>query len=116
MPRFPLLALTLTALTLAACGVPDFRARPAAPRASAAPAAPVAPAPTGANAAETACLAAGRERGFQVQGVTGSSEVMGADGRPASRDVMMRVQRGQQIFDLRCNYDYGGAMARVMAL
>lgn len=120
MPRpSPILPLVLAALMLAACDMPDFRARSSAPP----PPAPLAPAPVepGLNpgqpsAAEAACLAAGRERGFEVQGVVGSSEVMGADGRPASRDVLMRVARGQQIFDLRCNYDYGGAMARVMAL
>jgi len=124
MIRFPLLAVL--ALAPAACGVvPDFRpgtppmqVQPPPPQVTVAPPAPF-EGPPGlprAAAAEAACTAAGRERGFQVQGVVGSTEVMGPDGQPASRDVMLRVERGGQVFDLRCNYHYASAQARVMAL
>lgn len=126
MPRYPLI-LTLTLLLAACAGVPDFRARTSssAPRPAPLPANvtmstptpfEVAPGSAGAPAAEAACTAAGRERGFEVQGVVGSTEVMGTDGQPASRDVMLRVARASQVFDLRCNYHYGSAQARVMAL
>lgn len=117
------------ALSLAACGaIPDFRAmRPAAspppppsmavaPLPPTGPVAPVLPGAPSAGAAEAACAAAGRERGFEVQGVVGSTDVMGADGRAASRDVMLRVLRSGQQFDLRCNYVYADGLARVMAL
>jgi hypothetical protein len=116
------------ALSLAACGaIPDFRAmRPAAPPPPPSmavaplpptgPVVPVLPGAPSAGAAEAACTAAGRERGFEVQGVVGSSDVMGADGRAISRDVMLRVVRSGQQFDLRCNYVYADGLARVMAL
>lgn len=126
-PAVPRLAPTLVALTLlAGCGaIPDFRApmlggarpqAPAAPEPLAMAPLPATPGASGAGAAEAACLAAGQERGFQVQGVVGSSDVTGADGRAISRDVMLRVARGAQVFDLRCNYSYAEGQARVMAL
>lgn len=121
MPRFsPLAPLALT-LILAGCGaMPDFRLNRSAPSpANPAPPPAVMPAEPGApsaGAAEAACQAAGRERGFEVQGIVGSSDVMGADGRPVSRDVMLRVARSGQQFDLRCNFVYADGLARVMAL
>lgn len=128
MPRLPLI-LTAAALGLAACGdLPDLRpgTRPG-PAVTTGPVidpAPIQLGPDGqapgngrsAAAAEAACVAAGQERGFTVQGVVGSSDVAGGDGLPASRDVMLRVARGAQIFDLRCNFHYASAQARVMAL
>lgn len=126
MPLIRATALGCLAFSLAACGgIPDFRvpfrAAPAsapmtaAPIAPSAPLAPVPGAPT-AGAAEAACLQAGRERGFDVQGVVGSTDVLGADGVALSRDVMLRVARSGQQFDLRCNYVYADGIARVMAL
>lgn len=115
----PIFSLGVVALTLAACGeLPDFRVpgSPTPAAVSAPPPAATLPPQTGAGAAETACTAAGQERGFTVQGVVGSTDVAGADGQPASRDVMLRVARGQQVFDLRCNYHYASSQARVMAL
>jgi hypothetical protein len=118
-------------LALAACGIlpeiPDFRvprrATPAAAPPMAAtplppvePLAPGAPGAVGAGAAEAACTAAGRERGFEVQGVIGSTDVIGADGRALSRDVMLRVIRSGQQVDLRCNYVYADGIARLMVL
>jgi hypothetical protein len=123
MPRTTLI-LTAAALGLAACAnVPDLRLRRTAPPPATTPEPmPLPPvdiepgAVPSASAAEAACMAAGRERGFQVQGVVGSADVAGSDGQPASRDVMLRVARGAQIFDLRCNFHYASAQARVMAL
>jgi hypothetical protein len=129
MPRLALILILTLALLPAACGtIPDFRAGSPAPR-SAGPAAPSPATPSpplemtplpgagvSAGAAEAACTAAGVERGFQVQGIVGSTDVAGTDGQPASRDVMMRVARGTQVFDLRCSYHYASAQARVMAL
>jgi len=123
MPKATLL-LTAAALGLVACGsLPDLRPRRAAPAPAAAAVALPAPAviapdpaASPAAAAEAACLAAGRERGFEVRGVAGSADVAGTDGQPVSRDVMLQVARGAQVFELRCSYHYGSAMARVMAL
>jgi hypothetical protein len=113
-------------LALSACGsMPDLRpSRAGGPAGFGAtpPAAPAAPAPVGpvagfgGGAAESACVAAGRERGFDVQSVVGSVDVPGADGRPVSRDVMLRVLRGGQQFDVRCSFVYADGIARVMAL
>lgn len=129
MPRQ--LILSALALGLAGCGeIPDFRAgrpfapapppsmavAPVPPTDPVAPGAPILPGAPSAGAAEAACTAAGRERGFEVQGVVGSADVVGADGRAVSRDVMLRVVRGGQQFDLRCNYVYADGLARVMAL
>lgn len=139
MPKVALAALLLLPLMLGACAVPDLRGpmpmaapRAAAPRATAPPAAPlglpVGPlAPGGGpglapvatvtpGAAEAACVAAGAERGFQVRGVVGSSDVAGPGGAPVSRDVMLRVARGGQVFEVRCSYVYADGLARVMAL
>ena len=128
-PGFPALGLmTLVALGLSACaGLPDMRMGGSAPSASAPPetiaVTPAEGAPDlalagqpSASAAEAACTEAGRERGFTVQGVVGSSDVRGDDGQPVSRDVMLRVARGAQVFDLRCSFHYASAQARVMAL
>jgi hypothetical protein len=131
MHRFPMI-LTLALLPAACDVIPDFRPSAATPprAAAAAPVISVAPlaspvdampgvgdaAPVSAGVAESACRAAGADRGFQVQGVVGSTDVRGADGQPVSRDVMLRVARSGQVFDLRCSYHYASAQARVMAL
>lgn len=87
------------------------------PMASVQPAAPTA---TGAAApasqAEAACLSQGRAQGLAVQGVVGTREVAGPDGSPRARDVMLRVARGQQIYEVRCSYTYASAEARIMSL
>ena len=123
MPRMTLI-LTAAALVLGACAsAPDLRLRRVAPPPATTPEpmplppAEIEPGTTpSAGAAEAACMAAGRERGFEVQRVVGSADVAGSDGQPASRDVMLRVARGAQVFDLRCNFHYASAQARVMAL
>lgn len=123
--------LLVGALLLAGCQMPDFRGMVPAPR-SAAPAtadpAPdpatdplgegagiAAPAPS-ASVAEAACMQAGRDRDLTVREIVGTREVPGADGIPASRDVMLRVARGQQVYDVRCSYSYASAQARIMSL
>lgn len=69
-----------------------------------------------ASVAENACLAAGRDAGFTVSGVTGTQEVTGAGGMASSRDVMLGVSRGGRNLNVRCSYDYASASARIMTL
>lgn len=119
------LALLCTCALLAGCGeMPDFRAgerfgafiaRPLAPGST--PAIPAAPQGPAASAAETACTDAGRAAGFTVQGVVGTREVLPpAGGAPVSRDVVLRVARGGQTLEVRCNYAYATSTARMMTL
>lgn len=127
MARIQLFLALVAGVGLAACDIPDFRSgerlsNPFArnpPQASAPPPVIGAPlgAPTpGASAAETACLAAGRQAGFDVQGVVGTREVVGVSGFAESRDVILRVNRGGQSVEVRCSYAYAGASARIMTL
>ncbi len=111
------------ALVLAGCGdIPDFRfaqPRAAAPVQTApAPAAPLSDIGIrrSAGAAEAACVAQGETQGMNVQSVVGTREVTDGEGRPIARDVMLRVARGQQVFDVRCRYDHASAEARIMTL
>lgn len=127
--------MTRTAVTigvLAACSmlagcmdIPDYRggsrftnpfSATTGSGATSAPAALPAPAGASASAAETACLDAGRRAGFDVQGVVGTHEVVGAGGLPTSRDVMLRVQRGGQSIEVRCSYAYLNSTAQIMTL
>jgi len=115
-------------LIVAGCSQPPLRIIPgpsparlsAQPMASVQPIAPIAPAVPGAAAsagqAEAACLAQGRAQGLSVQGVVGTREVTAADGSTSARDVMLRVARGQQVYEVRCNYSYASAEARIMSL
>lgn len=70
---------------------------------------------TGASGAEQACIAAGRERGLDVQGVAGTRSVTGSDGQDA-RDVMLRVSRSGSQIEVRCNYQTATGMARIMLI
>ena len=108
------------ALVLAGCALPplgDLR-----PGTGASAPAAAAPAPGGDDAiptageAEAACVARGREQGLDVQSVVGSRVQRDADEQPVARDVMLRVARQGQVFDLRCNYRYASAEARIMSL
>ena len=125
-------ALAAVLLLTGCANVPDFRdgirlsnpfarAAPTRVAPSAGSATPVSPAPgsqpaPAASIAETACLAAGREAGFDVRGVVGTREVIGANGLPESRDVMLRVDRGGQSLEVRCSFAYQDAQARIMTL
>ncbi len=126
--------MVLAAVLLGACQAPDLRSVMPGPRAEApAPA----PAPEGvaadafspeapgegaaaprppASQAEAACMQQGREQGLAVREVVGTREVQGSDGQAVSRDVMLRVARGQQVYDVRCSYHYASAAARIMSL
>jgi hypothetical protein len=119
--------MTMTALTgamvLAGCAeFPDLTAtQPRGP--APVQTAPPPPAPSAdigvrrsAGAAEAACVAQGEMQGMNVQSVVGTREVAGVGGEPGSRDVMLRVARGQQVFDVRCSYSYATAEARIMTL
>jgi hypothetical protein len=125
-------ALAAVLLLTGCANVPDFRdgmrlsnpfarAAPTRVAPSAGSATPVSPAPgsqpaPAASIAETACLAAGREAGFDVRGVVGTREVIGANGLPESRDVMLRVDRAGQSLEVRCSFAYQDAQARIMTL
>jgi hypothetical protein len=119
------IAALTTCVVLAGCfDIPDYRGGARfsnpfssdAPRTSAAPGDPLGSPPPAASAAETACLEAGRAAGFEVQGVVGTREVIGAGGLPQSRDVMLQVQRGGQSIEVRCSYAYLDATAQIMTL
>lgn len=89
----------------------------APPVASPAPVMPEAtPGAVPASAAESACTQQGQSQGLAVQGVVGTREVSGTDGVASSRDVMLRVARGQQVYEVRCSYSYASGQARIMSL
>lgn len=98
-----------------------------APRSTAPSTIAVTPAPAGtfpqvgggevvaASDAESACLGAAQERGLSVQSVVGSRAVEGSDG-DSGRDVMLRVSRSGQEYEVRCNYAGATGTARIMSL
>ena len=117
--RLVILSALAGATLLSACGdIPDLR-RGMPVRSGSGSVAPMAAPSTGApssSAAETACMTAGRDAGFTVSGVVGTQEVIGAGGIATSRDVMLGVNRGGQSLQVRCNYSYAEASARIMTL
>lgn len=58
----------------------------------------------------------GQGQGLAVQSVVGTREVRGDDGAARSRDVMLQVARGQQVYEVRCSYSYDSGQARIMSL
>ncbi len=68
-----------------------------------------------AASAEQACIAAGRERGFDVQGVVGTSAGVPVDG-VETRDVILRVQRNGTVLEPRCNFVPSTQSARIMLI
>jgi len=110
----------LAGLTLlGACGdIPDLRygPRPGFFPQPSAPAAPGAIPGPSSSQAEQACMTAGTGAGFEVLGVVGTREITGADGLAVSRDVMLRVRSGGQTVEVRCNFAYDTAAARIMTL
>lgn len=120
----PLALLTIAALLAGCADIPDYRqggrfVNPFTNRSggqSTRPLDPMAPQAPAASAAETACREAGRAAGFDVRGVVGTREVMGAGGLPQSRDVMLQVQRGGQTIEVRCSYAYLDGTAQIMTL
>ncbi|WP_333830272.1 hypothetical protein [Pararhodobacter sp.] len=110
-------------LAISACAqMPDMRG-PAPVRSAPPPVFNTAPgAPGGmqgaapASAAEQACSQQGQSQGLAVQSVVGTREVSGNDGVARSRDVMLRVARGQQVYEVRCSYSYANGEARIMSL
>ncbi|MDD7970081.1 hypothetical protein [Roseinatronobacter alkalisoli] len=109
----PTAALAL-ALGLAGCMAAPMATGPRViPAPSSAPQSDVQP--SGATGAEQACIAAGRDRGLDVQGVAGSRSVTGPDGQDA-RDVMLRVSRSGSQIEVRCNYQTATGMARIMLI
>ena len=129
MRRISTITGLIGAMALAGCaGFPDMMGAPT-PSPAPAPAPMIAPsiAPSpepaedigirrSASAAEAACVAQGETQGMNVQSVVGTREVAGSDGRPVSRDVLLRVARGEQVFDVRCSYNYASSEARIMTL
>ncbi|PTX04011.1 hypothetical protein [Pararhodobacter aggregans] len=112
-------AALAAATALAGCGdIPDMRFGQGGGRPAygggyggtpVVPSEPVVAGPS-ASQAEGACMSAGREAGFDVQGVVGTRE------QGTSRDVMLRVQRGGQTVEVRCSYAYDSGQARIMTL
>lgn len=72
-------------------------------------------APVAASDAERACLGAAQERGLSVQSVVGSRAVAGSGG-DSGRDVMLRVSRSGQVYEVRCSYAGSTQTARIMSL
>lgn len=112
--------MTAVVFALTGCEMPalgEWRPGPGDDRASAS-----APSDRGddpalaASEAEAACLAQGREQGFDVESVIGSRVQRGTDDQPVARDVMLRVARDGRRFDLRCHYHHASATARIMTL
>lgn len=118
MHRFPLAVMALP-LVLAGCFQMPASYGAAPVRNAPPPVTVIDPAPgvaPSASVAENACVSAGQAQGLAVQGVVGTRETMGTDGMAQSRDVMLRVARGQQVYDVRCAYSYASAQARIMSL
>lgn len=117
-PASPVMALLLGAV-VAGCGpMPDLRrgfSPTAAPAPRSAPVAPMAGAPA-AGMAEQACSDEARARDLSVRAVVGSREVEGEGGAVTSRDVMLRVERRGQVYDVRCRFLYESGEARIMSL
>ena len=120
------LALAAT-LVLAGCLQPQQSMRvigapaaaPAAAAPAAAPAALPAPPPTAvatASRAEAACIDQGRAQGLSVERVAGTRAITGADGQSTGRDVMLRVSRDGQVYEVRCSYQSATDQARIMSL
>lgn len=121
-PRLPIRpgAALIVVLALSACGAPMPGPRalgPVVPQ-FVPPTIPGldAPAPVTATQAEAACSEMARAQGLGVQSVVGSREVTGPDGVTQARDVLLRVTRGEQVYDVRCNYSYSADSARIMSL
>ncbi|MCC5985059.1 MAG: hypothetical protein JJU42_11905 [Rhodobacteraceae bacterium] len=116
-------ALCLAAgLGLSACMAPLGMGAPAAaPRAApggqVASLPPPSPAdvPT-ASRAERACVEQGAAQGLTVQRVVGTRATTDASGQTTGRDVMLRVSRQGQVYEVRCNYAQATDTARIMSL
>ncbi len=124
-PLSPFALLLVAGLGLSACAQAPRLITGPAPGARPAPAAVVppaniaAPAPTGvatASRAERACVEQGNAQGLSVQGVVGTRAVTDSGGATTGRDVMLRVSRQGQMFEVRCNYTSGTDTARIMSL
>ena len=123
MPYARSMSMLIGVLAIAGCAqMPDFRGggRTHAPPPRTAQPDPLAPVTDAgavpASAAEAACMEQGRGQGLAVQSVVGTREVSGSDGAASSRDVMLRVARGQQVYEVRCSYSYASNEARIMSL
>lgn len=97
-------------------GVPASAPR-AAPGGQAASLPPPSPAdvPT-ASRAERACVEQGAAQGLSVQRVVGTRATTDASGQTTGRDVMLRVSRQGQVYEVRCNYAAATDTARIMSL
>ncbi|SDW48345.1 hypothetical protein [Roseicitreum antarcticum] len=126
MHKFIRPVAVLGVLALAGCtAYPGQMGGFSAPRTTAPSTIAVTPAPAGsfpdmgapvpASEAERACLGAAQERGLTVRSVVGSRAVAGSDG-DSGRDVMLRVARSGQEYEVRCNYAGATQSARIMSL
>lgn len=69
-----------------------------------------------ASRAEAACVEAGRSQGLTVHQVVGTRPATDGAGQPTGRDVMLRVSRAGQMYEVRCNYASATDSARIMSL
>lgn len=107
-------ALALAA-ALAGCGIPvagPSAVMPVTPTAGEAGRAGAQAAGAGAQA----CSTRATEEGFAVQSVADTREVADGAGMPVALDVVLRVSRAGQGFDLRCSYDLATGQPRLMTL
>ncbi len=119
--RVPAAALCLAAgLGLSACMEPLGMGAPAAaPRTTPGDQVAFLPPPTDvptASRAERACVGQGARQGLDVQRVVGTRATTDASGQTTGRDVMLRVSRQGQVYEVRCNYAQGTDTARIMSL
>lgn len=68
------------------------------------------------SAAERACVQQAQAQGLDVRVVTQSRPVSGSGGIVVGRDVVLTVQQGGEVYDVRCNYSNESTEARIMTL
>jgi hypothetical protein len=109
----PLVLLSVVAMSISACtGVPGRMGG-----FGSSPSRAVSPdAVQTASRAEQACVAQAQARGLSVSRIVGSREVIGTAGQSNGRDVMLRVSRGTQEYEVRCSYTSDTDSARIMSL
>lgn len=112
----PALVSLAALLVLAACQNPGAPVGLWGQATSPTPGTAVAVARPSADGPEAACSAQAEAQGLTVRGVAAARDVTDADGAVTGRDVMLNVMRGQQVYNVRCNYSYETSEARIMSL
>lgn len=68
------------------------------------------------SAAERACVQEAQDQGLDMRVVAESRPVSGDGGIVVGRDVVLTVQSGGEVYDVRCNYTNATGEARIMTL